>query len=76
MELPEKGSEAAVLYEEKCSLCHEVYHPMTLSPREWRNIIKLMEKRVKATGVREPLSEAEEAVILGYLEKHGRNRGI
>ncbi len=76
LELPEKGTEAAGLYAEKCGSCHRVYHPMTLSPREWSNVIKLMEKRVKATDAREPLSEAEEALILGYLEKHGRARGI
>lgn len=74
--MPEKESEAALLYVQKCTLCHEVVHPLTLSPRQWSNVIKLMEKRVKATGVREPLSEAEMAVILGYLEKHGRKRGI
>ncbi len=76
LELPEKGTEAAGLYAEKCGLCHRVYHPKTLSSREWSNVIKLMEKRVKATGVREPLSEAEEAVIIGYLGKHASKRGI
>jgi hypothetical protein len=76
LELPEKGSEAAGLYAEKCGLCHRVYHPMTLSPRAWRGVVELMEKRVKATDAREPLSEAEQALILGYLDKHGRNRGI
>jgi hypothetical protein len=72
LELPEKESEAAVLYEKKCGICHEVLHPLTLSPRRWRNIIKLMEKRVEATGVRAPLTEEEMAVILGYLEKYAR----
>jgi len=39
-------------------------------------VIRRMEKKVKAIGVREPLSEAEKAVILAYLDKHGRKRGM
>jgi len=76
MELPEKGTEAARLYAEKCGICHRAYHPEIIPPRGWRGVIKRMEKKVKATGVREPLSEADKAVILGYLEKHGRKRGL
>jgi hypothetical protein len=76
MELPEQGSEGERLYAAKCALCHPAFHPKTLSAREWRGVVRLMEKRVEATGVREPLSEAQQAVILGYLDKHARKLGI
>lgn len=76
MELPEKDTEAARLYAEKCGICHRAYHPEIISPRGWPGVMRRMEKKVKATGVRAPLSEAEKAVILGYLDKYGGKRGI
>ena len=74
MELPEQGSEAERLYAAKCALCHPAFHPKTLSAKAWETIVKRMEKKVAAMEVREPLNEAERALILGYLKKHSRER--
>ncbi len=76
MELPEQGSEGERLYAAKCALCHPAFHPKTLSALEWKAIVERMEKRVVKTEVREPLSEAELALILDYLSKHSRERII
>ncbi len=74
MELPEQGSTAEKLYAEKCALCHPAFHPQTLSAKAWKTIVKRMEKKVKATKVREPLTSAERYIILDYLKKHSRER--
>ncbi len=74
MPLPEMNSEEAVLYKEKCGLCHPPYNPGIISLRAWERIIPAMEKRVKATGIRKPLTEDEKTIILGYLKKHSRER--
>lgn len=76
MELPEQGSEGERLYAAKCALCHPAFHPKTLSAREWKTIVERMEKKAAATEVREPLSDPERALILGYLEKHSRERSM
>ena len=74
MELPEQGSEAERLYAAKCALCHPAFHPRTLSAKVWEAVVERMEKRVKKTEVREPLTETERALILDYLKKHSRER--
>ncbi len=76
MPIPEPESIAFKLYEQKCNLCHPVYSPKLLDKKTWGYIIKRMEKKVKATGVREPLTNEEAEVILGYLQKHARERGM
>ncbi len=74
MELPEQGSEGERLYAAKCALCHPAFHPKTLSAKAWETIVKRMEERVVATEIREPLSDAELALILDYLSRHSRER--
>jgi hypothetical protein len=74
--MPDTESAEYKLYESKCSLCHPVYSPKLLDGRTWGFVVKGMEKKVKATGVRELLSEEEMETILGYLKKHARQRGM
>jgi cytochrome c5 len=76
MPMPETESAEYKLYESKCSLCHPVYSPKLLDRRTWGFVVKRMEKKVKATGIRELLTEEEKATILSYLRKHARERGM
>ncbi len=76
MPMPETESAEYKLYESKCNLCHPVYSPKLLSGRTWGFVVKKMEKKVKATGIREVLTEEEKATILSYLTKHARKRGM
>src|SRR3989304_5221050 len=55
VELPEKDSKEARLYSARCGICHAPFHPQTLSLKQWKNVIKKMEKRGEtraATGSR------------------------
>lgn len=70
--LPEADSEVVATYTAKCGVCHPPVHPKKLTKREWKSILKVMEKKVELTGVREPLSEEERASILAYLTRHSR----
>jgi hypothetical protein len=76
MELPEEGSEAERLYAAKCALCHPAFHPDTLSAEAWATVVERMEEMMAATKVREPLTEAELAIILNYLTRHSMERTI
>lgn len=70
--LPELDSPEAKLYIEKCSLCHPVQHPKIINYRSWVRKVDQMEKKVKISGKREPLTDEERSIILGYLKKHAR----
>ncbi len=76
MPLPEKDTKEALLYAEKCGICHTPKHPAALSSNEWEGIFPVMEQRVKETVVRAALTPEEKDTILGYLKKHSRRRGI
>src|SRR3972149_9384832 len=76
VELPEKASKEARLYAARCGICHAPFHPQTLSLKQWKNVIKKMEKRVEIMGVREPLTEEENAVITGYLGRYSRGSSM
>ena len=74
--LPESETEAARLYVEKCSVCHEAKHPGLLSGEAWVHIVDRMEKYVIEMGKREPLNDKDKATILNYLKKHATNRAF
>ncbi len=76
MELPGQDSAGFKLYVEKCGICHPAQHPQILSFKAWQRMVPKMEKKLKEMPVREPLTEEETAVILGYLKEHSRARGF
>lgn len=76
MELPDKNTPNGRLYIEKCGICHEPMHPSMLSIKGWTNMITKMEKKLKNTPVREPLTEEEKTRILEYLNSHARARAF
>lgn len=40
--------------------------------KRWVKFVNDMEKKVKSSGVREPLNDEEREIILGYLKKHSQ----
>ncbi|MCC6543892.1 MAG: hypothetical protein IT392_05240 [Nitrospirae bacterium] len=70
--VPEPDSPPALLYKEKCNICHPAYHPQTHTSLGWKKVIPRMEKNAEATGMGTLLSEEERSIILNYLVKHSR----
>ena len=70
--VPGVGSPRGALYIEKCGLCHPAPLPQKYTFKVWKGIIPIMEKKVKATGMREPLTEEEMERILNYFKKHSK----
>jgi hypothetical protein len=70
--LPEAGSQAGVLYSEKCGLCHSAPLPQKYTFKVWKGIIPTMEEKVKEAGLRGPLTEEETEIILNYFKKHSK----
>lgn len=70
--LPEADSAQAVLYVEKCSICHPAYHPQVHNYTGWNNVVTRMEKQADDKGIKPFLSGDEKAVILSYLKKNAR----
>jgi hypothetical protein len=73
-ELPDRESAGYRLYALKCGVCHAPQHPRLLPAAAWEATVHRMEIKVKNSGVREPLTEEETRVILGYLKGHSRER--
>ena len=67
--LPEEGSQAAVLYEQRCGTCHRPYHPTATKFATWEMILPRMEQRM-AEARRPPLTPAERQAIREYLRRH------
>jgi hypothetical protein len=70
--LPETESPEAKMYLDKCSTCHPVRHPKMFSYKRWIKFVDDMEKKVKSSGVREPLTAEEREIILSYFKKHSQ----
>ena len=69
---PDIESAGAKMYIAKCSGCHPVRHPKVFSYKRWVKFVDQMEKKVKSSGIREPLTDEEREIILGYLQKHSQ----
>lgn len=70
--LPEADSAPALIYVDRCSICHPPYHPQVHNYTGWNNVVTRMEKHADTAGIRPFLSEDEKAVILSYLKKNAR----
>ena len=66
---PDIDSPGAKMYIDKCSTCHPVRHPKMFNYERWVKFVNDMEKKVAISKVREPLTEEEREIILGYLDK-------
>ena len=66
-----EGYSGQTLFEARCMLCHQLPEPDALSSRQWRYVIKTMQKRIKQRGM-VPLTEEEQAKILQYLSSQAK----
>lgn len=67
--LPESGSSAARLYEERCATCHRLYPPGVMTAATWDLMLDRMQGEMRRRGI-EPLDEQEMRVLRAYLNKH------
>ena len=71
IEIPAAQSPAALLFVDKCGVCHAVPHPARHRADEWPHYVALMEQRM-AERNKAPLSDAQRALIMEYLSEHSR----
>jgi hypothetical protein len=64
--LPDPDSTGARLYAERCSGCHRLYQPRTMTPHMWRIQVERKQREFARRGAR-PLSDLEVRVLLAYL---------
>lgn len=57
-----KMIEARKLYREKCSFCHTLHKPNAFSPKEWKQILVVMQKEAQ-------ISDEQRELIFDYLTK-------
>ena len=69
---PDIESPGAKMYLDKCSVCHPVRHPKMFKYTRWVKFVDDMEKKVKTSGIREPLNDEERKIILDYLKEHSQ----
>ena len=69
--IPEPESAAALLYEEKCSVCHALPHPKRNTAAEWQHLFPLMERRMSERNMA-AFSETERETLMKYLRSHAR----
>ena len=72
LSLPEPDSKAAVLYMEKCSICHVAPAPAKYPARIWPSILQRMQLRMKSKGVQR-LTKEELSVLATYLQNHAKS---
>jgi hypothetical protein len=68
-QLPDADSPPARLYRERCGGCHQPYDPHSLTAAMWRIQVAAMMPKMTEAG-QPPLSQADQAVILAYLERN------
>jgi hypothetical protein len=67
--LPESGSAAAKLYQERCGACHRAYAPGALTASMWASQLVAMKPKIAEAG-QPALTTAEERTILDYLKRN------
>lgn len=70
--LPDPESAGAKLYQARCSGCHELFHPGSLTAAMWEMQVDRKPETLVRSGM-PPLSERERALLLGYLKAHSSN---
>lgn len=71
--LPNPESAGAQLYAARCGGCHRLYAPGAMTATMWKLTLARMQGELARRGI-EPLTSAETATVLAYLEKFGAGR--
>ena len=72
--LPDADSPGAQLYQTRCGTCHPLHEPRALTAAMWEIQVQKMRETMRRRGVR-PLTEDEQALVLGYLKAHATDAG-
>jgi len=70
-ELPDPGSESAVLFRERCSQCHALPTPKLHTAKEWPLVVERMRGNMESMR-RTVFTENEKKEIVGYLINQAR----
>ncbi len=55
------------LFQSSCAnICHQAPKAGRLKPKQWRVVLKTMQKRMQSVGI-EPLSDLQQRQVLAYL---------
>jgi hypothetical protein len=69
--MPAPDSPAALLFVNRCGVCHAAPHPARYDFAAWCYVVPVMEQHMAARGMR-MLTADEKAVILAYLQEYAR----
>jgi cytochrome c5 len=72
--LPDPDSPGAQLYQTRCGTCHALHEPRALTAAMWEIQVTKMRETMRRRGVR-PLTDDEQALVLGYLQAHATDAG-
>lgn len=72
--LPDADSPGAQLYATRCGTCHALHEPRALTSAMWEVQVNRMRETMRRRGVR-PLTDEEQALVLGYLQAHATGTG-
>lgn len=67
--LPESGSPAATMYQQRCGQCHAPYDPRTMTSAMWAVQVDAMQVKMRQSGV-PPLTDDQRQTILDYLTRN------
>jgi mono/diheme cytochrome c family protein len=67
--LPDPQSAGAQVYGVRCSGCHQLYAPGSLTAAMWELQVERMQPEMRRRGVN-PLTEQERYLVLSYLKAH------
>lgn len=67
--IPDPLSSGAMLFSEKCGVCHSVPHPKRHTYKQWERLVPVMDMRMREK-MNEPLLAKEKTMILEYLKRN------
>lgn len=68
----EDVEQGKVLFEARCSVCHQLPEPSMLKLDQWKRSLKTMQKRMQSFGM-SPLTDGEFQQVLAYLATQARD---
>ncbi len=72
--LPDPQSAGAQIYQVRCSGCHQLYAPGSMTAAMWEVQIARMQEEMLRRAVN-PLTEQERYLVLSYLRAHAADGG-